>query len=230
MVSKKEVKKDFARLADKIEQLKKFEAELDLLNTENFKKEEKNIRKKLHEINLGRIKILNSNLERMGVSNTIVTRKDGVIFCEKIAKSNFRFDKILLDTPCSGEGTLRSSAKTFIMWNPKMIKKLSRLQKKFFASAVKILRKGGTIIYSTCTHAPEENEEIVSFALENFPVKVETLSLPLKCRPGITEWKDKEYNKDVEKTCRIYPQDNDSEGFFVSKFTLLEEVKWKYNM
>ena len=111
------------------------------------------------------------------------------------------------------------------MWNEKVVKSLSRQQKKFFAFAIKLLKKGGTLVYSTCTHAPEENEEIVNFALENFPVKIETISLPLKCRPGVTEWKKDKFNKEAKKVCRIYPQDNDSEGFFVSKFTLLEEVE-----
>jgi NOL1/NOP2/sun family putative RNA methylase len=179
-----------------------------------------------NDLKIDRISILVSNLERCGVTNTIVTRKDGIALASKLVKSDFRkFDKILLDAPCSGEGTLRSSPKTFIQWNPKVVKKLSRLQKKFFAFAVKCLKKGGTIVYSTCTHAPEENEEIVSFALENFPLRAETIKLPLKTRPGVTEWKDEELHKDVCKACRIYPQDNDSEGFFVSKFTLLEDVE-----
>ena len=179
-----------------------------------------------NDLNIGRIKILSSNIERLGVTNTIVTRKDAIALCSKLKNSNFpKFDRILLDSPCSGEGTLRSSPKTFIIWNEKVIYKLSRQQKKFFAFAVKLLKKGGTLVYSTCTHAPEENEAIVSFALENFPLKAEQLVLPVKCRLGITKWKNEEYHKDASLSCRIYPQDNDSEGFFVSKFTLLEELK-----
>ena len=110
------------------------------------------------------------------------------------------------------------------MWNEKVVEKFSREQKKFFAFAVKCLKKGGTIVYSTCTHSPEEDESVVSFALENFPLKAESFSLPLKCRAGISEWKNEKFHEDVKNTCRIYPQDNDSEGFFVSKFTLLEEI------
>jgi len=179
-----------------------------------------------NDLKIGRIKILSSNLERCGVTNTIGIRHDAIALCSRLKKSNFpKFDKILLDAPCSGEGTLRSSPKTFMMWNEKVVKSLSRQQKKFLAFAIKLLKKGGTLVYSTCTHAPEENEEIVNFALENFPLKAETISLPLKCRPGITEWKKHKFKKDVQKVCRIYPQDNDSEGFFVSKFTLLEEVE-----
>ncbi len=178
-----------------------------------------------NDLKLDRVKILSATLERNGVSNAIITQKDAIAFTSKISESQFRFDRILLDAPCSGEGTLRSSPKTFLMWNEKIIGKLSRQQKKFIAFALKCLKIGGTLVYSTCTHAPEENEEVIDFALKNFPVKVEQIALPLKCRPGITEWNNKTYNSEVKKACRIYPQDNDSEGFFVCKLTLTDEIK-----
>jgi len=178
-----------------------------------------------NELKLDRIKILSANLEKNGVSNVIITRKDAIAFCSNLAKEKIKFDKILLDAPCSGEGTLRSSPKTFLMWNPKVINKLSREQKKMIAYAIKCLKVGGTLVYSTCTHAPEENEEVIDFALKNFPVEVEQISLPLKCRQGITSWYDNKYNEQVKNCCRIYPQDNDSEGFFVAKLTLKEEVQ-----
>lgn len=178
-----------------------------------------------NDLKIDRIKILSSNLERCGVTNTIVTRNDAVALCSRLSKKNIKFDKILLDAPCSGEGTLRSSPKTFLMWNHKVVNNLSRQQKKLMAFALKCLKVGGTIVYSTCTHAPEEDEEIVDFALNNFPVKVESINLPLKCREGLVSWRNESYHQDVKKTCRIYPQDNDSEGFFVSKMTLLEEIR-----
>ena len=178
-----------------------------------------------NDLKLDRIKILAANLERCGVMNVVATRNDGVGLCNRLAKKDFKFDKILLDVPCSGEGTLRSSPKTFKMWNFKVVQKLSREQKKLFASAVKCLKVGGEIVYSTCTHSPEENELVVSFALKNFPLKIEKVELPLKCRPGVKEWKDEKFEEGVENCCRIYPQDNDSEGFFVSKFKLLEEIE-----
>lgn len=178
-----------------------------------------------NDLKLDRIKILAANLERCGVTNTLVSRKDAIALASHLSKARIKFDKILLDAPCSGEGTIRSSPKTFLMWNEKVIHKLSRQQKKFIAFALKCLKEGGTLVYSTCTHAPEENEEIIDFALRNFPVKIETLSLPLKCREGITQWKNESFNPEIKKTCRIYPQDNDSEGFFLCKLTLMEEIQ-----
>ena len=70
---------------------------------------------------IGRISILATNTERCGCTNIIITRNDAVQLCEKLANLKMKFDKILLDLPCSGEGTLRSSPKTLLMWNLKMI-------------------------------------------------------------------------------------------------------------
>jgi NOL1/NOP2/sun family putative RNA methylase len=171
-----------------------------------------------NEISYGRIKILASNLERCGVTNTIITKKEGVALCAKLKKTGILFDKILVDAPCSGEGTLRSTPKTYLMWNPNTIKSLSKLQKTLVASALEILKPNGTLVYSTCTHAPEENEAIVDYILKNFPnVKVEKISLPVKCRQGINEWNNEKFSKEVNLSCRIYPQDNNTEGFFICK-------------
>ena len=114
-----------------------------------------------NEIHLGRIKILASNLERCGVTNAVITKKEGSAICRTFKKQEMLFNKILIDAPCSGEGTLRTSPKTFKMWNINTVKKLSRIQKSLLYSAFEILKVGGEIIYSTCTHAPEENEEVI---------------------------------------------------------------------
>jgi len=170
-----------------------------------------------NEVKFNRLKILSGNLERCGVMNSAVTKKDGVALCKRFEKENFLFDKILLDVPCSGEGTIRSTQKTLEMWNIKTTENLSKLQKALIAGALTILKPNGVLVYSTCTHAPEENEEVIDFALKNFNVKAEKIQLPLKTRQGITSWQSKEYDKQVKNTCRIYPQDNNTEGFFIAK-------------
>ena len=177
-----------------------------------------------NDVNIKRIQILASNLERCGVTNTIITRDDGIRLCEKFKLQDLKFDKILLDAPCSGEGTMRSSTKTCMMWNLNTIKSLSKLQKKLFQKAFEILKEGGEMVYSTCTHAPEENEEVVDFALKEFKdkIKIEEIKLPVKCREGVVEWENKKYDERVKFCARIYPQDNNTEGFFVAKFKKLK--------
>jgi len=173
---------------------------------------------------LGRIRILNANLERFGVTNTIVTKMDGVFLCSKLKKkTNFKFDKILVDAPCSGEGTLRKSPKTLLQWNINFIKNLSHIQKRLVAEAIKILKVNGEMIYSTCTLAPEENEGIIQFLIENFDVEIQEIKLPLKSRCGICEWEGKKHAEEVKRACRIYPQDNDTDGFFLCKLKKLSE-------
>lgn len=166
---------------------------------------------------LGRIRILASNLEKAGASNAIITQQDAVQLCEKLKKLGMKFDKILVDVPCSGEGNIRSNPKTLLMWNIEMIKKLGRLQKKIAASVIDLLKEHGEVVYSTCTHAPEENESVVTFLAENFNMEIVPVKLPLKCRPGLKKWKDETFTAGIENCCRIWPQDNDSEGFFVAK-------------
>jgi tRNA (cytosine49-C5)-methyltransferase len=170
-----------------------------------------------NEMKIGRIKILAANTERCGVMNMIITKKDGVALCKRFKEKNFLFDKILLDAPCSGEGTIRSTPRTLETWNIKTIENLSKLQKALIASAIEILKPNGELVYSTCTHAPEENEEVIDFALKNFKVKVEKINLPLKTSSGITKFGEKEYLEDIKYSCRVYPQTANTEGFFIAK-------------
>ncbi len=167
-----------------------------------------------NDVSIERIKVLRFNLEKLGVINTIVTRHDGRFF----SKLKEKFDAVLLDAPCSSEGIIRKDWRALSKWSIKLIKSMSHLQKQLISSAIVATRKGGVIVYSTCTLAPEENEEVIDYAIKKFDVKVEKIRLKgLKFRKGITEWENKEYDKEVNKCMRIWPQDNDTEGFFVAK-------------
>ncbi|MFA5992619.1 MAG: RsmB/NOP family class I SAM-dependent RNA methyltransferase [Candidatus Pacearchaeota archaeon] len=180
-----------------------------------------------NDVNLGRIMVLATNLQRCGVTNVIVTRHEGTSLCNRLYKAGFNFDKILVDAPCSGEGTIRSSPKTLVMFSENLIKNLSGIQKNLASNALKVLKVGGEMIYSTCTHAPEENEEVVSYLLDNFPVELMEIKLPLKTRPGVVEWNGKQYNKNVTKCVRVYPHDNNTEGFFIAKLRKVSELEEK---
>ena len=173
--------------------------------------------------NLGRITVLSSNLQKVGASNVVITRHDGVILCNKLKNLGMKFDKILVDAPCSGEGNLRSNPKTFIMWNIKAVNKLSRIQKKLASSALEVLKSGGELLYSTCTHSPEENEEVIQYLLDNYDIEIQPIDLPLKTRPGLTSWQDNQFSNELKKACRVYPQDNNTEGFFLCKIKKLGE-------
>ena len=79
------------------------------------------------------------------------------------------------------------------------------------------------MIYSTCTLAPEEDEMIIDYLIKNFDIEVEKIVLPLKFREGVCEWGDVEMDKSIKNCLRLYPQDNNTDGFFVTKIKKLSE-------
>lgn len=170
-----------------------------------------------NDLSMGRIRILASNLERCGVTNTIITRHNGIELCEKLKKLGIKFDKILVDAPCSGEGNLRCSPRTLLEWSEGLLKSLGRKQKKILNSVVDLLAENGEIVYSTCTYAPEENEMVVQHLIDEHNFEIIPVDLPLLTRPGIKKWKKEKFDKSFDKVKRIYHHDNDMEGFFVSK-------------
>lgn len=159
-----------------------------------------------------RLAALGVNLQRCGVLNVITTQSSGGSFRE------VEFDKVLVDAPCSGTGTIRKSLKTIEMWNPRLGTHLAKTQKQLIKVGFSVLAKGGTLVYSTCTLEPEEDEEVVDFLLKQFPdAHVEEINIDLKRSPAVTEFEGKKYSDEVKKCLRIWPQDNDTEGFFVAK-------------
>ncbi|MBW3013689.1 NOL1/NOP2/sun family putative RNA methylase [Candidatus Woesearchaeota archaeon] len=168
-----------------------------------------------NDISSERMKSLGINLERFGVMNTIITMMKGQYLKDK----GLLFDRILVDAPCSGTGTIRKSYKTLKMWNPTMVRRLSALQKQLAETAYSMLKPGGTMVYSTCSCEPEEDEGVVSHILKKFPdLKIQNILLEIKRSPPVLEFEGEKYHPDVKKALRIWPQDNDTEGFFVAKF------------
>jgi len=158
-----------------------------------------------------RLKPLGLNLRRCGVANAIITLMKG-------QEIKLKFDKVLVDAPCSGTGTIRKSLKTIQMWNPYMIGRLSGIQKQLIENAFNILKPRGIIVYSTCSLEPEEDEAVVSYLLDKYKnAKIQDFKLNIKRSEPVTEFEGQIYNENVKKCLRIWPQDNNSEGFFVAK-------------
>ena len=161
-----------------------------------------------------RLASLGINLQRLGIYNTLITMMQGQHF----AKSGILFDKILLDAPCTGTGTIRKSPKTIMMWNPDMVGRMAKLQKRLIETAWQILKPGGTLVYSTCSTEPEENEAVVSHLLNKYSdAKTEHIGIKIQHGKPILEFEGDTYHPDVDKTLRLWPQDNDTEGFFIAK-------------
>lgn len=165
-----------------------------------------------NDITHTRLKSLTINLQRCGVSNTLITLMKG-------HNLHLEADKVLLDAPCSGTGAIRKSLKTIEIWNLDVIKKLAGRQRQLLLAAFNCCKSGGIVIYSTCSIAPEENESVVHWLLENNqnaalePIHFEGL----KASPVVLEYGKEQFSQELKKCIRIWPQDNDTEGFFIAK-------------
>ena len=165
-----------------------------------------------NEINNKRSKILVENIERFGAKNVLVTNESA----ERLAKvfSSY-FDLIVLDAPCSGEGMFRKQPDAMDYWSLDYPAQCAALQREILEDAVKMLANGGELVYSTCTWAPEENEEIVAWLLDEFPLELVDLPKINGMTPGI----------DYPETARMYPHRFKGEGQFVAKFRFVGEHK-----
>lgn len=172
-----------------------------------------------------RIRALINNLQRFGIVNTAVVKNYGESFGNQYFET---FDKVLLDPACSGLGTLHKSPEVLSWWTPNHCIRLASSQRALIGSAIKALKPGGLLVYSTCTLTVEENEEIVDFALEQFPVELEPIELQgLFTRPGITKFGDKTFHTQMELARRLYPFENQTEGFFIAKIRKIGSMQQK---
>ena len=166
-----------------------------------------------NDISIERVRALSHNIDKLGVVNTIVTELDGYKFGRFLEG---RMDRILIDAPCSALGTLHKTYEPLRWWSWGVVGNLVRTQKGLILAAYRALKPGGRMVYSTCTLVPEENEGIVNFLLQRHP-EAEILDVPdfgLKMEEGITEWKRNTYDERIKKTRRLYPFENQTEGFY----------------
>lgn len=172
-----------------------------------------------NDSNHRRIMRLEHNLKRFNIENCKIMCRDG-----KKLRFNKQADRVLVDAPCSGEGIVGKIHKTVKLWSLKRIKMLSRTQKQLVLNGINLLKKGGVLVYSTCTFAPEENEEVVDYVVRKGDCELEQISIDhLAYIHGLTSWKEREYDESLRKTIRIYPFHNCTNGFFVAKFRKVKE-------
>ena len=123
-----------------------------------------------------RAKILSQNIERLGVANAVVTNEDTKHLAQRYPGY---FDKVLIDAPCSGEGMFRKEEAAVTDWSQETVEMCARRQAEILHSGAQLLKPGGRLVYSTCTFAPEENEQAIEKFLENHPeFERETVDAP----------------------------------------------------
>jgi NOL1/NOP2/sun family putative RNA methylase len=169
------------------------------------------------EIDEKRIRGLLGNVYRLGHPNILVVAADGRDFPEGAL-----FDRVLVDAPCSGEGTLRRRAGEPPNQSRSFLGYVTAAQRALLKKAVRLTRPGGTILYVTCTFSPEENEAVVSEVLAECPVDLEPLDLPVPHARGLVSFEAHRFDPRVVGAARIYPHHLDSGGLFMAKLRKLE--------
>lgn len=160
-----------------------------------------------NEFSASRVKVLHANIERCGIRNTALTNFDGRVFGSWLPE---QFDAVLLDAPCSGEGTIRKDPDSLKNWSKESIQSIADTQKELIESAFQALKVGGVLVYSTCTLSREENQDVCQHLKQTFgdAVSFESLaSLFPEANKALTE----------EGFLHIFPQVYDCEGFFVAR-------------
>mmetsp|Transcript_13730 Transcript_13730/g.18750 ORF Transcript_13730/g.18750 Transcript_13730/m.18750 type:complete len:377 (-) Transcript_13730:113-1243(-) len=163
-----------------------------------------------------RLKSLNANLHRLGITNAVVVCQDG----RRCPKMFNKFDRVLLDAPCTGLGVISRDPQIKVQKTQKDVAKLSHLQKELILAAIDSVdansKTGGYIVYSTCSISVEENEWVVDYALRNRYVKLVESGLEVG-EPGMSSFKEKRFHPSLRLAKRIYPHVHNMDGFFVAK-------------
>lgn len=165
-----------------------------------------------NELQQRRHRSLSHTLARLGVMNAVLTAYPAQEFPLKD-----RFEFVMADVPCSGEGTFRHGRKH--SWH-RVWKGRSRLcetQKRIILRGFDLLKQGGEMLYATCTYDPEENEAVVHHLLQNRNAEMLPLESPLPSWPGLPGWNRDTYDKRLQRAARFYPHFVDSVGFFMAR-------------
>ncbi len=158
-----------------------------------------------NDISASRCKALLKNIEVFGIPNALVTNEVPAKLAEQFPEF---FDAVLVDAPCSGEGMFRKDEATIRAWYPEKPSECAAMQREILRQAVAMLRPGGKLLYSTCTFAPEEDEEMVRFVLDTFPeMHLESIPPREGFAPGLSG---------LTQCVRLWPHRTGGEGHFLA--------------
>ena len=176
-----------------------------------------------NDISNSRAKALLKNIELFGIPNVLVTSEPSEKLAEKFPAF---FDKILIDAPCSGEGMFRKNPGMMKDWETYGPKHYSDLQRSIVPNAIRMLKPGGMLLYSTCTFSPEENEGSVKFMLDLDP-DLEIVDIASRYEgfaPGRPELIE-DGIEDLKKCVRIWPHKMNGEGHFIALLRKKEKAE-----
>jgi NOL1/NOP2/sun family putative RNA methylase len=163
------------------------------------------------EPNDRRARSMSFNLARCGVYNTSIFKTDG-LYADKF---EMKFDRVLLDAPCSCEGVIAKDPTRKLSHTPEDVDHCSRIQERLIEAAASYVKPGGIMVYSTCSFAPEENEMVVDKLLRKFGnITVEPVAYGSS---GLTRFGDLNFDGQLKHAQRLYPHLHDTTGFFIAR-------------
>jgi ribosomal RNA methyltransferase Nop2 len=162
-----------------------------------------------NDVSEPRIKSLNANIQRLGVTNAIVTNYDGIGYGQIMSN----FDRILLDAPCTGSGIISRDKSIKTSKSLADVQRASQLQRKLLLSAIDACKPGGYVVYSTCSFLVDENEAVADYAIRRRHVQCVEMGLPFG-RPGYTKYRHLRLHASVAHTRRFFPHVHNMDGFY----------------
>jgi 25S rRNA (cytosine2870-C5)-methyltransferase len=171
-----------------------------------------------NDVSEARIKSLNANIQRLGVTNCIVTNYDGVGF-DRVMRN---FDRILLDAPCTGAGIISRDKSIKTSKQSIDVQRSAEQQRKLLLSALDCCKVGGYVVYSTCSFLVDEDEAVVDYALRRRHCEIVEMGLPFG-RPGFTKYRHARYHPSVAMSRRYFPHVHNMDGFYVCKIKKLKD-------
>ncbi|GMA56219.1 NOL1/NOP2/sun family putative RNA methylase [Alicyclobacillus sacchari] len=171
-----------------------------------------------NEFHPTRVRALAENIERVGARAAIVNESP-----DRLATAwPSAFDAVLVDAPCSGEGMFRKDPQAANQWQADSPDRCQMRQQEILISAIKLLKPGGRLVYSTCTFNPLENERIVAWLLDSFPLSIDPLPEWPGWSSGRPEWAFD--RPELLGTRRLWPHLARGEGHFVARLRLAEDA------
>jgi tRNA (cytosine40_48-C5)-methyltransferase len=166
------------------------------------------------EPNDRRARSMSFNLARCGVYNTCIFKTDG-LYADKF---EMKFDRVLLDAPCSCEGVIAKDPTRKLSHTPEDVDYCSRIQERLIEAAARYVKPGGIMVYSTCSFAPEENEMVVDKLLRKFGnITLEPVAYGSS---GLTRFGDLYFDGQLKHAHRLYPHLHDTTGFFIARLRM----------
>jgi NOL1/NOP2/sun family putative RNA methylase len=165
------------------------------------------------EPNERRARSMSFNIMRCGVYNTSIFGMGGL----QAGKFEMKFDRVMLDAPCSCEGVIAKDATRKTSHTPQDVDYCSQMQEKLIEVAARCVKPSGILLYSTCSFAPEENEMVVDRLLQKFGKIITVEPIMLGSTRGLAKFGEWTFDHQLKNAIRLYPHIDDTAGFFIAR-------------